>query len=179
MKKYLFILFVLTNFLAFSQFGGIRNRNQGQPQIPQQQQTPKPNFDVEKYIGIVIYDDIERVAKKTGIKLSSDKGKQFSKLLTIYNRKIKDIRRINSFTMKSTKQMVESFQTNAIKTGDLSNQVEIQKNIVENLKPIADTIRNEDVKLLKDLDNVLLEKQKKKFIKYNRKKGKVYPKDIE
>jgi hypothetical protein len=179
MKKYIFLLFVLTSFLAHSQFGGIRNRNQGQPQIPQQQQTPKPNFEVEKYLGIVIYEDIERVAKKTGIKLSSDKGKQFSTLLTTYNKKIKDIRRINSFTMKSTKQMVESFQKNAIATGDLSNQAEVQKKMSENLKPIAEAMKVEDLSLLKSMKKILSEKQQKKWLKYSRKKGKRFPKEKE
>ena len=179
MKKYIFIFFVLTSLLAHSQFGGMRNQRMRQqmPQTPQQ--APEPNFQVEKYLGIVIYDDIEKAAKKSSIKLSSDEGKQFSNLLTNYNKKIKDIRRINSFTLRSTKEMVESFQKNARSTGDLSNQEKIQKKMVENLKPIAETLKTEDLKLVKSLKELLSEKQYGKWIKYNRKQGKFFPKEEE
>lgn len=179
MKKYIFILFVLTSFIAHSQFGGMRNQGMRQ-QMPQtSQQAPEPNFNVEKYLGIFIYDDIEKAAKKSSIKLSSDEGKQFSNLLIKYNKKIKDIRRINSFTMRSTKEMVESFQKNAMSTGDISNQQEIQKKMIENLKPIAQTLKTEDLKLVKSLKKLLSEKQYNKWIKYNRKKGKFFPKVAE
>ena len=108
MKKYIFLLLIFTSFITYSQFGGMRNQRQRQmPQTPQQ--APEPNFKVEKYIGIIIYD-IEKAAKKTGVKLSSDKGKKFSGLLTKYNKEVKDIRRINSFTLRSTKEMVENYQ---------------------------------------------------------------------
>jgi len=177
MKKYIFLLFVLTSFLAQSQFGGMRN--QRQRQMPQTQQAPpEPNFQVEKYLGIVVYD-IEKAAKKTGVKLSSDVGKQFSKLLTAYNKDIKDIRRINSFTLRSTKEMVENFQKNAAKTGDLSNQLEVQKKMADNLKPISETLKIEDVKLAKSIKSILSEKQYKKWLKYNRKLYKVFPKEEE
>tara|TARA_R110002126_G_scaffold291781_1_gene457937 strand:- start:9937 stop:10470 length:534 start_codon:yes stop_codon:yes gene_type:complete len=177
MKKYIFLLFVLTSFLAQSQFGGMRN--QRQRQMPQtQQEQPAPNFQVEKYLGIIVYD-IEKAAKKSGIKLSSDEGKQFSKLLTAYNKDIKDIRRINSFTLKSTKEMVENFQKNAAKTGDLSNQLVVQKKMADNLKPISETLKIEDLKLVKSLKPILSEKQYKKWIKYNRKLYKVFPKEEE
>lgn len=179
MKKYIFLLFVLTTFLAHSQFGGMRNQRMRQ-QMPQtQQKPPEPNFDVERYLGIVIYDDIEKTAKKSNVKLSSKEGKQFSKLLTDYNRKVKDIRRINSFTMKSTKEMVEGFQKTARSTGDVSKQAAIQKKMVENLKPIAETLKTEDLKLVISLKELLSEKQYSKWLKYNRKQGKFFPKETD
>ena len=176
MKKYIFLLFVLTSFLAQSQFGGMRNQRQRQmmPQTPQQ--APDPEFKVDRYLGIVVYDDIKKAAKKSSIKLSSEEGKEFSKLLTNYNKKVKDIRRINSFTLQSTKEMVESFQKTAMKTGDVSNQVAIQKKMVENLKPIAEALKVEDLELVKNLKALLSEKQYDKWIKYNRKQGKFFPK---
>jgi len=46
MKKYIFLLFVFTSFLAQSQFGGMRN--QRQRQLPQTQTTPpEPNFKID------------------------------------------------------------------------------------------------------------------------------------
>lgn len=179
MKKYIFLLFMLTNFLAHSQFGGMRNQGMRQ-QIPQTpQKAPEPNFNIEKYLGLIIYEDIDKAAKKSSINLSSDEGKQFSKLLTNYNKKVKDISRINSFTMRSTKEMVENFQKNAMESGDRSNQIAVQKTIMENLKPISETLKVEDLALAKSLKEILSEKQYKKWLKYNRKIGKFIPKPQE
>lgn len=176
MKKYIFLLFVFTSFLAQSQFGGMRN--QRQRQMPQTQRTPpEPNFKIDRYIGIVFYD-IKKAAKKSSVKLKSKEGKVFSSALTKYNKDVKDIRRINSFTLRSTKEMVENFQKKARDTGDFSNQIEVQKKMGENLKPIVETLKVEDMKLVKTLKEILSEKQYKKWIKYSRKIGKLFPKEV-
>ncbi|WP_397444876.1 hypothetical protein [Polaribacter sp. R77954] len=173
MKKYIFLLFVLTNFLAHSQFGGMRNQRQRQmPQTPRE--APKPNYQVEKYLGIVVYD-IEKAMKKSGVKTSSDVGKQFSSTLKKYNSKIRDIRRINSFTLKSTKEMVENFQVTVQKTGDYSDKTKIDKIMVDNLKPISETLKTEDIALDKKIRSLLSDKQYKKWIKYNKKLYKIFP----
>ncbi len=174
MKNYIFLLFVLTSFLVHSQFGGMRNQRQRQMQMPQTQQAPKPNYEIEKYLGIVIYD-IEKAMKKSSIKPSSKIGKDFSYILKKYNRKISDIRRINSFTLKSTKEMVENFQIHVQKTGDFSDKAKIDKQMVKNLKPITETLKNEDIALDKKIRNLLSKKQYKKWIKYNKRLYKVFP----
>lgn len=176
MKKFIILFFVFTSLLTHSQFnnGGRSQRQRQMTQTPQQ--APEPNFEIDKYIGIVIYD-IKKASKKSSIKLSSDNGKKFSKLLTAYNKEIKDIRRINSFTLRSTKDMVENFQKNAIKTGDGSNQEKVQKKMTEDLKPISETIKVEDKKLDKSIKEILSKKQYKKWIKYNRKIYKFFPKE--
>lgn len=179
MKKYFLILTLLTSFLAHSQLnrGGMRNSRQNQMnQTPRK--APEPNFQVEKYLGIVIYD-IEKAAKKSSIKLSSEEGKKFKTLLTKYNKEIKDIRRINSFTLRSTKEMMENFQKNAQKNGDFSDRTKVQKKMVENLTPISETLRTKDRALDISIKEILSEKQYKKWIKYNRKMYKVFPKDEE
>ena len=51
--------------------------------------------------------------------------------------------------------------------------------MVENLKPIAETLKTEDLKLVKSLKELLSEKQYGKWIKYNRKQGKFFPKEEE
>lgn len=178
MKKYILLIFVFTTLLTHGQFNNGGMRNQRQRQMPQaQQKAPEPNFNVERYVGIVIYDDIKKAAKKSSIKLSSAEGKVFSKTLISYNKQVKDIKRINSFTLKSTKEMVENFQKMAMKSGDFSNQIEIQKKMTESLKPIAETLKVEDKKLDKSIKEILSEKQYKKWIKYNKKLGKIFPKE--
>lgn len=167
------ILFAINVQAQLGNRGGLRgNRNP----IPQPQTKPKaPEFKVEKYVGFIEYD-IEKAAKKTGIDLTSNKGKKFASLLGRYNRDGRDIKRINSFTLRNTKEMVESFQQKAIETGDLSNQQKVQKTMVENLKPIVETIKIEDKKLDDKIFALLSDKQYKKWIKYNKKVNKLIPK---
>jgi hypothetical protein len=178
MKK-IILLFIL--FLSFAeaqaQFNNGMNRRQRQRDYTQSsdRKAPEPKFDVNRYLRIVVYD-VEKTVKKSGVKLSSKEGKQFSKILTDYNKEIKAITRINSFTFKETKNMVEGFQKLAMKTGDFSEQPNVQKKIIENLKPVANTLKEEDLSLNKKLKEILTEKQYKKWIKYNKKKlNKVFP----
>mgnify|MGYP006165723893 CR=1 FL=1 len=179
MKKIVLLLILGCAFSAQAQYGnGQRNGQRQQRQRPMNQTTqkaPKPKFKVEKYLGIVIYD-IKKAAKKSNIKLSSKKGEEFSTVLTKYNKDIKDITRINSFLLRSTKEMVENYQKNAIKSGDFSNQIKVQKKMNESLKPISNTIKEEDKKLDKTMNFLLSEKQYKKWIRYNKKKYKIFPK---
>lgn len=174
MKK-LFILFIVL-FTTVSQ-AQMRNSMRRQRQMNQRpQEAPEPDFKIEKYLGIVIYD-IEKAAKKSKVKLSSDTGKTFSKTITEYNKKISDIKRINSFVLRSTKDVVDNFQKTSMKTGDFSNQEKVGKKMTENLKPISETLKKEDLAFDKKMKNLLSKKQYKKWIKYNRKLYKVFPKE--
>lgn len=178
MKKLLIFCFVFTSLLTYSQFNN-GMRNQRQRQLPQvQSAAPEPDFKIERYIGIIIYD-IEKAAKKSSIKLKSDEGKKFSKTLTAYNKEIKDIRRINSFTLRSTKELIENYQKKSMESGDYSNRTAVQLKMAENLKPITETLKVEDKKLDASIKEILSAKQYKKWIKFNRKKGKIFPKEAE
>ena len=177
-KRILLVTLLSIGFSTLAQIG-MGNRGMGNQRMRQMAPPPsanKPNFEVDKYLGIVIYD-IENVAKKSSISLSSDTGKQFKNILTDYNKRIKDFRRINSFTLRNTKEMVESFQKKARESQDLSGSQEVQKKMAENLKPIAETLKKEDIKLNKVIKKLLSEKQYKKWIKYNRKKRKFFPEE--
>jgi 5-hydroxyisourate hydrolase-like protein (transthyretin family) len=168
MKKFIYLFIVLFALNLQAQLGNRGLRGNRNP-IPQTQAKPKaPEFNVERYVGIVDYD-VEKAAKKTGINLSSKEGKKFSTLLRIYNRDTNQIKRINSFTLRSTKDMVETFQQKAIETGDLSNQQKVRKTMTENLKPIVSAIRIEDNKLDEEIFLLLSDKKYKKWLKYNKK----------
>ncbi|WP_159949650.1 hypothetical protein [Polaribacter septentrionalilitoris] len=174
MKK-IFILFIVL-FTTISQ-AQMRNSMQRQRQMNQTtQKPPDPDFKIEKYVGIVIYD-IKKAAKKSKVKLSSDTGKTFSKTLSEYNKRISDIKRINSFLLKNTKNMIDNFQKTAMKTGDFSNQQKVAKEMNENLKPLSETLKKEDLAFDKKLKSLLSAKQYKKWIKYNRKLYKIFPKE--
>ena len=177
MKKIILLLILGCSFTIQAQYGNRNSRSQRQSQIPQpEQKAPEPDFNIERYIGIVIYD-IEKTAKKSSIKLSSKEGKVFSKVLTKYNKDIKGITRINSFLLKSTKDMIDNFQKSSMKSGDFSNQAKVQKKMGENLKPILETLKAEDLKLSATIKKLLSEKQHKKWIKYNKKIYKIFPKE--
>ncbi|WP_299047833.1 hypothetical protein [uncultured Polaribacter sp.] len=172
MKQLFFLLALLFTSISYAQFNNNSRQRQSFPS-PQQQQSPKPKFEVEKYVGIIIYD-VEKAAKKTGVKLSSTTGKTFSTTLKNYNKSIKDIERINSFVLKSTKNMVESFQKKAIETGDFSNQPKVMKAMNETLKPVSESIQQEDKAFDAKMKSVLSKKQYLKWIKYNRKLNKTF-----
>lgn len=177
MKKIILLLILSFAFNAHAQYGNRNFRNQRQSQMPQpQQEAPEPNFNVKRYIGIVVYD-IEKTAKKSSVKLSTKQGKEFSKVLTKYNKDIKDITRINTFLLRSTKDLVDNFQKSSMKSGDFSNQPKVQKKMEENLKPILETLKTEDLKLNATMKTLLSEKQHKKWIKYNKKIYKIFPKE--
>ena len=175
MKKIFLLLILGFTVTAKAQYGYGNSQRQNQ-MMQTEQQAPEPNFDVERYIGIVNYD-IEKAAKKSSIKLSSAEGQAFSKILTKYNQDIKDITRINTFVLKSTKDMVENFQKTVMKTGDNSSQKKVMITMGENLKPIAEILKKEDLQLDKKMKDLLSEKQYKKWIKYNRKIYKIFPKE--
>jgi hypothetical protein len=66
MKKILFYLILSSCFTAQAQYGygnGQRQRQRQMQPMQPQRKAPEPNFEVEKYIGIIIYD-IKKNAKK-------------------------------------------------------------------------------------------------------------------
>jgi hypothetical protein len=172
MKKIILLLIVGAAFSAQAQYGN--SQRQRQRMQPQTQQTPpKPKFEAEKYLNIITYD-IKKTAKKSGVKLSSEQGKTFAKTLTTHNKSIKDISRINSFTFKSMKNLVESSQALAQKSGDFSKLKDVQKTVNKSFKPIIETLKEEDKELNKAIKKLLQQKQYKKWIKYNKKLNKSF-----
>ncbi|MCG1035082.1 hypothetical protein [Polaribacter sargassicola] len=181
MKKIilLFVLFCAFNIQAqYSGYGYNRQRQRQMMQPQTEQKIPEPDFPIEKYLGIVTYD-IEKAAKKTGVKLSSKEGKEFSDILTKYNKDTKDIVRINSFLINSSKDMIDNFQKNARKTGDYSDQAKVQKKMIDDLKPFSKTLKAEDDKLINSMKNLLSEKKYNKWIKYNKKIYKFFEPELE
>jgi hypothetical protein len=178
MKNIILFILLFCAFTTQAQYGyGNNSGRQQQRQMPQtEQKAPEPNFDVERYVGIINYD-IEKAAKKSSIKISSKEGKEFSKVLTKYNKDIKAITRINTFLLRSTKEMVENYQKKVMKTGDNSSQKKVTTTMNENLKPISEILIKEDRQLDKTMKGLLSEKQYKKWIKYNKKIYKFFPKE--
>lgn len=177
--KRILLFFVLIGALSIeAQFMNNRGNSQRQQRQMQMNQAPQkaaePNFKVEEYIGLVFYD-LKKSLKKTGVKKSTEEGKEFSKLLLTYNKSVKDMARINSFLIKNTKKMVEDFQKKSLKSGDFSGKSKVLKKMNENLKPISSFLKEEDLNLTIKLKALLSIKQYRNWVKYNKKLKKIIP----
>ena len=75
--------------------------------------------------------------------------------------------------------MIENFEKNRQKTGDASGQKKIQETMMASLKPITTILKTKDLLLDKKIRALLSAKQYKKWIKYNKKLYKVFPKEDE
>lgn len=64
--------------------------------------------------------------------------------------------------------MVENFQKNVLKTGNLSNLQKIAKELKENTLPIYKLLKQENDLLNNKMNEFLSEKQLKKWKKYNK-----------
>lgn len=167
MKKLLFLFFFLSAVSVFAQF---RNPGRGirQAPAPNQNQAAPFEFNPEKAIGITVYD-IERAAKKIGLKKSKDEFKTFKNTLYKFNKEIKGLTRINSFTFSQVKQNVESAQKLATESRDYTILTNAYKEASTTFKPIVDVVVEKEKKLDASLKAFLSKKQFAKWEKYKRK----------
>ena len=167
-KQVLFIFLFFSVFYAEAQYNSQFNRRQSmQPRQPRAAQQPRaPKIDVEKAVGLIIYN-IEKVTKKTGIKKSSDTYLKFSSILNSYNKELKQIKRINTFLFSEGKSKMEAAQKEAIKNRDYTPLQIANKEVTESFKPIISTIEEKSKKLNLKLEEILSVKQLKKWKKYN------------
>lgn len=167
-KQVLFIFLFFSVFFAEAQYNSQFNRRQSmQPRQPRAAQQPRaPEIDVEKAVGLIFYN-IEKVTKKTGIKKSSDTYPKFSSILNAYNKELKQIKRINSFLFSEGKSKMEAAQKEAIKNRDYTALQIANKEVTESFKPIISTIEEKNKKLNLKIEEILSVKQLKKWKKYN------------
>lgn len=162
MKNILFILIAFLTLNLYSQRGGGGRRQQGQnPQSEREQKQVK--FNASNLVGIFYYD-IEEVIKKTKVK---DDKKRFSvrKELKNYNLKIKEISFLNSTKFADLDLVVNS----ASKNVGNEARMKMRKKVNEIISPIRDEIHEIEKDLNNNLEEVLTEKQFKKWLKYQKK----------
>ena len=73
--------------------------------------------------------------------------------------------------------MIDNYQKETRKTGDYSNQNKVKVKMNENLKSLTETLKKEDKILDTSIKKILSKKQYKKWIKYNKKIYKIFPKE--
>ncbi|MDG2444485.1 MAG: hypothetical protein P8M14_03445 [Flavobacteriaceae bacterium] len=170
-KKTLLIVVLLFSITAEAQYGSrygsqYNRRQSMQPRQPRAaQQSRVPEIDVEKAVGLVFYNT-EKVSKKIGVKKSSDAFIKITSIFNLFNKELKQIKRINTFLFSEGKSKMEAAQKETIKSRDYSALQKANKEVTESFKPIIKVIEDKEKKLDLDLKEFLSEKQQKKWVKY-------------
>lgn len=137
-----------------------------QPRQPRAAQQPRaPKIDVEKAVGLTFYN-IEKVAKKIGVKKSSETFDKLASIFNSFNRELKQVKRINTFLFSEGKSKMEAAQKEAMKNRDFNALQKANKEVTESFKPIIKVIEEKEEKLDTDIEKVLTDKQQKKWVKY-------------
>lgn len=173
MKKGILVSLFLLSFLAIEAQqvlpNGQRMRQRVVDRTPGTTSAQRnPEFNVERAIGLTIYD-IERVAKKVGVKKSKDNYKKLEKIFKDFNKEMNQVKRINGFLLSQAKTKVEAAQTQVLETREYSILEKTYKEVSEGFKPITAEIKSQEEKLDKKLKEVLSEKQFKKWKKLQNK----------
>ena len=164
MKHIFFISIILFSITAEAQYNSQYNRRQSmQPKAAQQPRAPK--IDVEKAVGLTFYN-IEKVAKKIGVKKSSETFDKLASIFNSFNRELKQVKRINTFLFSEGKSKMEAAQKEAMKNRDFSALQKANKEVTESFKPIIKVIEEKEEKLDTEIEKMLTDKQQKKWVKY-------------
>jgi len=153
-----FILFTLTAEAQFQRRQRVVNRN------PVTQQQKPPKFNVERAIGLTIYN-IDEVIKKLKLKESSENYKKIVTVFNAFNKKQRELNRIHSFSFSQAKEKIEAAQKEVMKNRNYAVLEKAYKEVSEGFVPITDQIKEREEKLDKDLEPLFSKKQFKKWKK--------------
>jgi hypothetical protein len=174
MKKACFLIAILFTVTLSSQIRR-NNNNNGYPDT-RSRGVNVPEFKPAELAGLVKYD-IKKTCKKISVKQKSDLGKKVASALAKYNKSVKDIKRINKFSLDELKTAYKAAYKKVQETRDVSVMNPVRKNIRVVLDPIRKQASKKDSILTADLKALLNKKQLKKWIKYsNNIKKKARPK---
>ncbi len=164
MKKLVLLTLILFSVSITAQF---RNRNNPYPNTNNNRSASIPEFKAAEAAGLINYD-IKKVCKKVGVKQKSDLGKKVVDRLTKHNKSVKDLKRINSFSLKDLEKNYKSAYKTAQETKDFSSIMTLRKQIKVVLEPIRKVSAKNDSILNVDLKGLLNKKQFKKWEKYTK-----------
>ena len=174
MKKLFFIAALLLSISFYAQppEGGGRRPTQGQNQQGEEREVRK--FKASDAAGIFYYE-IEKVVKKVKIKDDVLKAK-ISKFIKNYNHKIREISFLNSVNFSDLDVIVNSKSLRKNEEG----RAEMRKNIDKIIRPVRDSIHENEIDLNQNFESVLSEKQLKKWLKLQKRiKESLQPKKVE
>ncbi|MBU3012178.1 hypothetical protein KO506_12245 [Polaribacter vadi] len=163
MKHIFFAALLLVNSLIFSQ--GMRNGGGGMNQQNRQGETREvKEFKASEAAGIFYYET-DVVIKK--IKVKDDQLKiKVKKVISNYNFKVKEIAFLNSVKFSDLNVVVNT----SMSSGNREEGVKMREKVEEVIKPVKEEILIHEEELNKNLENILSEKQFKKWVKYQKNK---------
>lgn len=153
-----FVLFTLTAEAQFQRRQRVVNRN------PVTQQQKPPEFNVERAIGLTIYD-IDLIIKKLKLKQSSENYKKIVTVFNAFNKQQRELNRIHSFSFSQAKKKIEAAQKDVMKSRNYVVLETAYKEVSEAFLPITDQIKEREEQLDKDLKPLFSKKEFKKWEK--------------
>ena len=166
-RSLILLFFVLFSLTAESQLVNRRQRTLDRtPGTTTEQKLPE--FNVEKAIGLSIYD-VERVTKKLSIKKSSDKFAKVKSIFKKFNSDQRQLLRINTFSFNEAKTQVEAAQRTVLENRDYSVLERVYKQVSDGFKPITEQVEKREKALDESLKPLLSEKQFNKWKKLQKK----------
>ncbi|MAC86888.1 MAG: hypothetical protein CMQ52_02010 [Gammaproteobacteria bacterium] len=166
-KHVFFISIILFSATSVAQFDSQYNRGR-RTQQRQPMTTPKqkpPSFNVEKAIGMNIYN-IEKVMKKIGVKGSSDYRQDVTNIFKDFNKDLNQVKRINTFLFSEGKLKMEAAQKESFNTRDYGILQEAYKEVTATFKPVTKIVKEKEDHLDEKLEKILSVKEYKKWKKY-------------
>ncbi|MCL7753035.1 hypothetical protein [Polaribacter sp. Z022] len=162
MKKILFILIAFLTLNVFAQPPGGRGRR-GDGQGPSSNNNQKAQKFNASNVARIFYYDIDKAIKKTKVK-KEEKQLSIKKIIKNYNLKIKEISFLNSQKFSDLNLVVNSGSKNILP----EERMKMRKKVNEIIRPIRDEIHELEKELNNNLEEVLTEKQFKKWLKYQK-----------
>jgi hypothetical protein len=165
MKKVFFIVVLLFSIGISAQppgGGGGRSQQNQNRQGGEEREIKK--FKASDVAGIFYYDT-EKVVKKLKVK-KEEKQSLITKALRNYNFKIKEILFLNSEKFSDLDVLVNSMP----KGKDNDARLELREKVEEIIRPIRDSVHENEKELNLILKDLLSEKQFKKWLKYQKNK---------
>lgn len=127
-----------------------------------------PEFKPNEVAGLIFYD-LKKAYKKVSVKDLSDEGKKMAKAINTYNKSIRDIQRINKFSLNELKTVYSVAIKDIIDNRNYTKMTAAQKHIKTVLDPIKKESFKKDSILNVQLKEFLSKKQFKKWVKFSNK----------
>lgn len=172
----LLIIFLFSLSLSAQRRAGTRGLSSRE--LTNTNSSKPPEFKPNEVAGLVVYD-LKKAYKKVSVKEKSNEGKKMAKAIQTYNRSIRDIKRINKFSLDQLKILYDVAIKEIVDNRDYSKMTDAQKHIKTVLDPIKRESFKKDSILNIQLKEVLSKKQFKKWVKFSNKiKLKSIPKNF-
>ncbi|MFY0602396.1 MAG: hypothetical protein JXQ93_00495 [Flavobacteriaceae bacterium] len=160
MKQLIFLFIIFSTLTVSSQL----RRNNPYPNTNNNNSVPE--LKPENVAGLLEYET-KKTCKKISVKQKSELGKKVVSAIEKYNKSIRDITRINKFSLDDLKNTYKSAIKKARENGDMSQMNKFRQKMALVITPIRKESTKKDSILTLNLKSLLNKKQFKKWIRYS------------